>query len=78
VLDIDKNSHIADHPTVALDLSNLARILQKMGQPEAALPLLEQALVINERVYGSDHPAVAASLGRLAGILRDPGLSKSQ
>ena len=62
-----------DHPTVATDLNNLARILQDLGQPEQARPLQERALAIAEAAYGPDHPDVAADLNNLATILQDLG-----
>jgi tetratricopeptide (TPR) repeat protein len=62
-----------DHPTVATRLNNLATILQDLGQPEAARPLQERALAIDEAAYGPDHPEVATHLNNLAMILQDLG-----
>jgi tetratricopeptide (TPR) repeat protein len=48
-------------------------ILLDLGQPDAARPLLERALAIDEASYGPSHPAVAADLKNLATILQNLG-----
>ena len=58
-------SYFADHPTVATRLSNLATILQDLGDPAGAKPLAERALIIAESSYGRDHPTVALGLNNL-------------
>jgi hypothetical protein len=58
-LRIDEASYGPDHPVVAIRLSNLATILQDMGDAAVARPLLERALRIDEASYGLDHPRTA-------------------
>src|SRR5580658_6935221 len=53
-LAIDEAAYGPDHPTVANDLSNLATILQDLGQPAEARPLAERALAITEAAHGPD------------------------
>jgi tetratricopeptide (TPR) repeat protein len=72
-LAIDEAAYGLDHPTVAIDLNNLAQILRDLGQPGEAQPLQERALAIDEAAYGPDHPDVARDLNNLATILRDLG-----
>jgi len=72
-LAIDEAAYGLDHPTVAIDLNNLAQILRDLGQPGEAQPLQERALAIDEAAYGPDHPTVARNLNNLALILRDLG-----
>ncbi|WP_322780007.1 TIR domain-containing protein, partial [Frankia sp. Cas4] len=50
-----------------------ATYLQEHGQSAAALPLFQQALAIDETVYGPDHPVVSARLNNLALALQDLG-----
>jgi hypothetical protein len=47
-LAIDEAAFEANHPTIAVDLSNLALVLQDLGDPAAARPLLERTLAILE------------------------------
>ena len=54
-----------DHLDVAIVLTNLASFYQAQLQYQEALPLLEQALAIRERKFGSNHPDVAISLNNL-------------
>ena len=51
----------------------LASVLRDLGQPEAARPLLERALAIDEAANGPDDPRVAADLNNLASVLSDLG-----
>ena len=61
----------SDHPSVAINLNNLAEILRVTGRREEAEPLFRRGLAINERALGPDHPMVATVLNNLAKILRD-------
>jgi CHAT domain-containing protein/lipopolysaccharide biosynthesis regulator YciM len=47
--------------------------LKDQGQYTAAIPLVERALAIREKVLGKEHPDVAASLNNLAGLYKDIG-----
>ncbi len=61
------------HPDTATSLSNLAFLLNAVGEYGAARPLYERALAIREQVLGPTHPHTAASLNNLAGVLKDVG-----
>ncbi len=56
------------HPNVAVNLVCLGRALVRLGEPEAALPLLERA----RAVLGSDDPRLLVSLGEQALARRKP------
>jgi tetratricopeptide (TPR) repeat protein len=60
-----------DHPYVAIDLSNLSRLLQDTNRLDEAEPLTRRALAIGEKSDGSDHPNVAIHLSNLALLLKD-------
>ena len=47
-------------------LNDVAALYQEMGRDRAALPLLQRALAIKERVLGPSHPDIASSLNKLA------------
>jgi CHAT domain-containing protein len=47
--------------------------LYNQGQYKAAIPLLERALTIQEKVLGSEHPDVALSLNNLATLYQNMG-----
>ncbi|MGB0084687.1 MAG: FxSxx-COOH system tetratricopeptide repeat protein, partial [Rhodomicrobiaceae bacterium] len=72
-LGIDQAAYGPDHPRVAIDLNNLAQLLQDTGRLAEAEPLMRRALGIDEAAYGPDHPRVAIRLNNLAGLLRDTG-----
>ncbi len=69
-LRIDEESYGQDHPRVALDLNNLASLLQDIDRLAEAEPMMRRSLQIDEASYGKDHPAVAKNLNNLAGLLR--------
>ena len=54
-------------------LSVMGRTYQRLGEPDKARPLLEEALSTRRRVLGPEHPDVAESLNDLAVLLRDGG-----
>lgn len=55
-----------DHPSVALNLNNLANLYKLQGRYSEAEPLYRRALSIYEQQLGSDHPDVALNLNNLA------------
>ena len=58
-LNIDETSYGCDHPNVARDLNNLARLLQDRDNLEEAEPLMRRHIEILLRfkaVNGRDHP----------------------
>ena len=69
-MEIDERSFGADHPSVAIALSNLAVLLQDAKRPSEAEPLVRRALEIDEQSLGPDHPNVAIRLNNLAMLLK--------
>jgi tetratricopeptide (TPR) repeat protein len=68
---IDEQSYGPDHPDVAIDLNNLALLLQDTNRLAEAEPLMRRALAIDEQSYGPDHPNLARDLNNLALLLQD-------
>jgi tetratricopeptide (TPR) repeat protein len=66
---IDEASLGKDHPTVAIDLNNLAQLLQDTNRLGEAEPLMRRALAIDEASLGKDHPNVAIRLNNLGALL---------
>ena len=55
-LAIDEQSFGAEHPNVAIDLNNLAQLLQTTNRLAEAEPLMRRALAIDEQSFGAEHP----------------------
>ncbi len=70
-LAIDEQYFGKDHPNVAIDLNNLAQLLQDTNRLAEAEPLMRRALEIHEQFFGKDHPSVAIDLNNLATLLQD-------
>jgi CHAT domain-containing protein len=62
-----------DHPEVAASATNLAYVLSRSGDDEAARPLYQRALGIWEKSLGADHPKVATALVNLARLYLKTG-----
>ena len=69
-LQIDEASFGPDHPNVAIDLNNLASLLQDTNRLAEAELLMRQALQIDEASFGPHHPDVAIDLNNLASLLQ--------
>ena len=69
-LEMDRSRMGEDHPTIATDLEDLARLLLDINRLEEAEPLFRDALAIEEKTYGPDHTRVAVSLNSLATLLQ--------
>jgi tetratricopeptide (TPR) repeat protein len=69
-LTIEEKTLGADHPNVAVRLSNLASILTNISRPAEAEPLLRRALGIQEKRFGLEDPRIAIYLNNLAELLR--------
>jgi tetratricopeptide (TPR) repeat protein len=54
---------------IAVGMNNLAVLLRRRGELEAAKEMYQQALGIQEQVLGPMHPEVAATLGNLASLM---------
>ena len=59
----------ADHPDIALLLSNMGACYTRRYDPRAR-PTLERALAIREKAYGKGNPAIVASVQNLAEAIR--------
>ncbi len=68
-LEIDEASLGKNHPKVATDLNNLAKLLKATNRLADAEPLMIQALEIDEASVGQTHPKVATRLSNLAELL---------
>jgi tetratricopeptide (TPR) repeat protein len=67
----------ADHPHVAITLTNLGIVHRELGHHQRAVELYERALRIDEAVYGPDHPGVASTLTNLGVVHRVLGHHQS-
>ena len=72
-LAIGEKSLGRDHPHVAIDLNNLALLLQDTNRVTEAEPLMRRALEIDEESLGPDHPNVAVTLNGLAFLYSNQG-----
>jgi tetratricopeptide (TPR) repeat protein len=72
-LRIDEAAYGPDHPTVAIRINNLGRVLQDLGDLEGAKAAYERALRIDEATYGWDHAYVATAVNNLGSVLQDLG-----
>jgi hypothetical protein len=77
-LAIDEASYGNDHPNVARDLNNLARLLQDTNRLGEAEPLMRRALAIFlafQRDTGHAHPHRDGAIGNYTGLLAAMGRS---
>jgi CHAT domain-containing protein len=74
ILNIVEKALEAEHPDVATNLNNLARLYNAQGLYSQAEPLYQRALSIREKALGAEHPDVAISLNNLAALYRVQGL----
>ncbi|MCA9682604.1 MAG: tetratricopeptide repeat protein, partial [Myxococcales bacterium] len=63
----------ADHPEVAISLTNIANALTAQGQHDKAEALARQALAIFESQLGPEHPYTAASHNNIGNSLLEQG-----
>jgi Tfp pilus assembly protein PilF len=63
----------ANHPQVAVTLSNSASVMQGQGELDAAKAMYQRTLSIEEAALGSNHPEVAATLSNFATLLHQQG-----
>jgi tetratricopeptide (TPR) repeat protein/class 3 adenylate cyclase len=68
-----QNNFEPGHPSIATSQSNLALVLQDLGQLEEARDLLREALASNQKSYEPGHQSIAACQSNLALVLRDLG-----
>jgi tetratricopeptide (TPR) repeat protein len=58
----------ADDPRTAASLTLVATLVAAKGDRDAAIPMFERALAIQENRLGRDHPALATTLNNLAEV----------
>jgi tetratricopeptide (TPR) repeat protein len=75
-LAIEEHSFGPEHPRVAVELGNLAQLLQHTDRQAEAEPLMRRALAIAEKSFGPEHPAVTSKLNNLARLLQDTNRPK--
>ena len=80
-LAIDERSFGAEHPNVAIDLNNLALLLQATNRLGEAEPLMRRHLVIfldfTHRT-GHEHPHLRAAIGNYRRLLLEMGRSDAE
>ena len=70
----DEKSFEPGHRSIAVRQSNLALVLQDLGQFEEARDLLRRALASDKKSFGSGgHPSIAITQSNLAAVLKDLG-----
>ena len=62
-----------EHPSLALNLSNMATQLLTLGHREEAIAAWRRSLALLESSRSADDPSLAAPLNNLASVLRDQG-----
>jgi tetratricopeptide (TPR) repeat protein len=73
VLDMDRKALPAQHPDIAISLSNLVAALTAQGKFAEAQPLADEAMEIRLKTLSPSHPKVAKSLTDLAFRLHNKG-----
>ncbi len=77
-LGIDEAAYGPDHRRVAIDLNNLARLLQATHRLAEAEPLMRRHLAIFARFTkrtGYEHPNLQDAIGNYTGLLEETGLT---
>jgi len=54
-----------DHPSIGWSLQHLGALLNRTGEPAAAIVLLTEAVEMNRRLMGDTHPEIAYNLQQL-------------
>ena len=72
-LEINETQFEPGHPRIARSQSNLALVLQDLGDLEGARDLLEKALESDQKSFEAGHPRIAISQSNLALVLQDLG-----
>ena len=73
VIDVGDGVRFESHPEIAVDATQLARVLLERGDPLAAEPLLREALAIRIAHDGETHGRVADALALLATAMEEQG-----
>ena len=80
-LAIDEHSYGAEHPDVAIDLNNLAQLLQDTNRLTEAEPLMRRALKIFlhfTQTTGHEHPHLRVAKNNYVGLLKQMNQTPEQ
>lgn len=69
----DEKSFGEDHPNTTTRYSNLALVLQDLGDYQEARVLLEKAIRSDEKIFGANHPNTAIDYFNLARVFENLG-----
>ncbi len=72
-LDINRDTLGGDHPHIAMDLHNLAVVLQAQGDLQAAEPLYAQSAELLQRLFGDAHPHTLDAMANYGRFLHQRG-----
>nr|QNO57604.1 hypothetical protein POLJIEDG_00007 [Methanosarcinales archaeon ANME-1 ERB7] len=72
-LDLSEKAYAPGHPSIARSQSNLALVLQDLGELEEARDLLRKALDSAQKSFEPGHPSIAIRQSNLATVLQDLG-----
>jgi tetratricopeptide (TPR) repeat protein len=72
-LELAEKNFEPGHPSIAISQSNLALVLQKLGELKEARDLLTKALASDEKNFEPGHPSIAISQSNLALVLKELG-----
>jgi tetratricopeptide (TPR) repeat protein len=72
-LELSEKAFESGHPTIATSQSNLALVLQDLGELEEAKDLLHKALESDQKSFEPGHPTIATRQSNLALVLQDLG-----
>ncbi|MGH9934765.1 MAG: FxSxx-COOH system tetratricopeptide repeat protein [Blastocatellia bacterium] len=72
-LQIDEAAFGSDHPSVAIDVNNLASVLQDLGDLAQARKLYERSLAIFRKFLGDDHPNTRTVRSNLETLIETMG-----
>ena len=64
-LAINEAAYPANHPEIAVTLTNIGLTQQRSGDYQASLATLQRALAIFEAAYPANHPNIAVTLGNI-------------
>jgi tetratricopeptide (TPR) repeat protein len=72
-LNLSEKAYAPGHPSIARSQSNLALVLQDLGELEEARDLLRKALDSDQKSFEPGHPSIAIRQSNLALVLQDLG-----
>jgi len=76
-LALDETLFGREHPHVAIQLNNLALMLQDAGRPHEAEPLMREAVDIFDKALGPDHPSTRGVRKNLEILMEELGYRRN-